>query len=281
MMMSIYILLYLTPLPVHFILAPESAFWDQFKGEGGFQISKGLKNKPSQPDLIAFNPSSPTTTTITTNNNSNSSSNNKSSSIVMGDTTFVSLPYQNEVPLAGTPSKKGETMMFFSDSKTRRPSTQGIHHQVLRPYGLEGGYLQQQTSSSSTSSSATAIAAAIAAETGRSKSAGKRVGYANSATIHRNPISNNSSSSAGGGAGGIRSSPSDDNRPSPVRVFVSFNPILNTERTIYVSPNNATTTSYSSPGLPSSSSSSPQQLSQQTNRNYNRSLSEVLNIHST
>ena len=229
-----------TPTIPFVLLAPESAFWDQFKGEGGFQISKGLKNKPSQPDLMAFKPSSP---------NSSSSS----SSIIMGDatTTFVPLPYQNEVPLAGTPSKKGETMMFFSDSKTRRPSTQGIHHQVLRPYGLEGGSLEQA---------------------GRSRSAGKRVGYANSATIHRNPISSNSSSSSSGGTG--LHSLSDD-RPSPARIFVSSNPILNTERTIYVSPNYTTTTSSSS-GL--SSSSSPQQ---QTSRNYNRPLSEVLNFYST
>jgi len=222
------------------LLAPESAFWDQFKGEGGFQISKGLKNKPSQPDLIAFKPSSP------------NSSSNSSSSIVMGDTTttFVPLPFQNEVPLAGTPSKKGETMIFFSDSKTRRPSTQGIHHQVLRPYGLEGGSQQQ---------------------TGRSRSAGKRVGYANSATIHRNPISSNNSSSSSSSSTDLRS-PSDD-RPSPARIFISSNPILNTERTIYVSPNYTTTTS-SSTGL---SSSSPQQ----TSRNYNRPLSEVLNFYST
>jgi hypothetical protein len=261
-MYVLYILLYLTPLLLllpFVLLAPESAFWDQFKGEGGFQISKGLKNKPSQPDLIAFNPSSPITTTTA----HNSSSNSGSSSIIMGDTTttFVSLPNQNEVPLAGTPSKKGETMMFFSDSKTRRPSTQGIHHQVLRPYGLEGGSLQQTTT----------------AETGRSRSAGKRVGYANSATIHRNPISSNnnssSSSSSSGSSGTGLHSPSGD-RPSQARVFISSNPILNTERTIYVSPNYTTTTSSS--GL-SSSSSSPQQ----TSRNYNRPLSEVLNVYST
>lgn len=178
----------------------------------------------------------------------------------MGDTastTFVSLPYQNEVPLAGTPSKKGETMMFFSDSKTRRPSTQGIHHQVLRPYGQEGGSVQQTT-----------------AETGRSRSAGKRVGYANSATIHRNPISSNNNSSSSSSSTGLHS-PSDD-RPSPARIFISSNPILNTERTIYVSSNYTTTTATSSSGL-SSSSSSPQQ----TSRNYNRPLSEVLNIYST
>ena len=235
-----------TPTIPFVLLAPESAFWDQFKGEGGFQISKGLKNKPSQPDLMAFKPSSP---------NSSSSS----SSIIMGDatTTFVPLPYQNEVPLAGTPSKKGETMMFFSDSKTRRPSTQGIHHQVLRPYGLEGGSLTEQT--------------------GRSRSAGKRVGYANSATIHRNPISSNSSSSSSSSSSstGLHS-PSDD-RPSPARIFVSSNPILNTERTIYVSPNYTTTTTTTSSSSGLSSSSSPQQ----TSRNYNRPLSEVLNFYST
>jgi len=228
-----------------YISAPETAFWDQFKGEGGLHISKGLKNRPSQTDLITFNPSSPII--ATTSDGSNSNNNSKSPpAIDNGDTTFVQLPYQNEVPLAGTPSKKGD---IFSDYRTRRPSTQGIHHQELRPYGLEGCVETK----------------AAVRETGRSKSAGKRVGYVNSATINRNPISDN----------GFRGSPSDD-RP---RVFVSSNPILNTEKTIYVSPTGSFSGLSSSS---SSSSSSPQQLPQRANRgSYNRPLSDVVNVYST
>lgn len=194
-------------------IAPESAYWDEFKKDGGFRISKGAKNIPSQCDILTFDPNGTSTTTVRSLRRSMSAggnSKNNNSYIIAPPTTAATVvpaiqrsPYQplfsqEEKVLAGSPSKTTSNIPFFTDFRTRKIlSHQSMHHtsndnnnnnngtsnssNTGKPYDVESSV---PTTHLIFSKAANCL---VHGDPSQARTVRKH-GYNNQATIHRNPI---------------------------------------------------------------------------------------------